>query len=356
MRIPDIYVSGLGIYLPETVSVQDAIDQGLYRPDDPEDVERQGWTGTAVAGDISAPDMALRASQEALKQWGREADALDLLVYTDVWHQGPDGWQPQLYLQNHLNVGDLLAIELRHGCNGVFSSLEMAASYLMSDQSRQAALIVASDNFGTPLIDRWHSGPDFIAGDGAAAAVITREPGYAQLLSVTSTAIPQAEEMHRCGEAMFPPGATLGNHVSFKQRLEAYRNKVFTEGVGMDFGITLYEKSKECVDRALAEAGIGLGDVDRVIMTNCSREESEAQFLGVLELPLSMTTWEFTRTIGHLGAGDHLISLDHLFKTQQLAPGDRVLVVGLAPGVTYSCAVFKVLDTPYGSRATEVSA
>lgn len=354
MRIPDIQISGLGVYLPETMSVQDALAQGLYRPDDPDDVERQGWTGTAVAGDVPAPDMALRAAQEALKQWGREADALDLLVYTDVWHQGPDGWQPQLYLQNHLNGGDMLAIELRHGCNGVFSSLEMAASYLLSDPARTAAMVVASDNFGTPLIDRWHSGPDFIAGDGAAAIVVTKGPGYARLLSVTSTAIPQAEEMHRCGEAMFPPGATLGNHVSFKQRLESYRDKVFAEGIGVDFGVTLYEKSKECVDRALAEADMVIGDVDRVIITNCSKEESDAQFLGVLDLPLSMTTWEFTRTIGHLGAADHLVSLDHLLKTEQVSRGDRVLVVGLAPGVTYSCAVLEILDPPGVPRATEV--
>jgi 3-oxoacyl-[acyl-carrier-protein] synthase-3 len=339
MRVQDVYVNGIGVFLPEPVSIESAVRQGFYPA---EDAERYGWTGCAIAGDISAPEMALRAARDAIEHSGRDPHSLDLLVYTDCWHQGPDGWQPQAYLQHHLVGGDLLAIELRHGCNGTFSALEIAASYLAADPGREAALVVASDNFGTPLLDRWNPGPGFVAADAAAALVISKRPGFARLLSVGSITIPDVEEIHRCGEPLFPPGATTGRVVDFTARLEAFRTKLFADGTGMEAAAMFHEKTQECVQRTLAEAGIELDDVKKVIITNSSQDEAEVEFMGVLGLPLSMSTWDYGRTIGHMGAGDHTISLRHLLQSGQIGPGDHVLMIGTAPGLTYSCAVLEI--------------
>src|SRR5207302_2223113 len=67
MRLQETYISGLGVYLPETVSVADAVAQGLY----PEaDAAANQLTGVAIAGDTPAPEMALRAAQDAFKRSG----------------------------------------------------------------------------------------------------------------------------------------------------------------------------------------------------------------------------------------------------------------------------------------------
>ena len=77
---------------------------------------------------------------------------------------------------------------------------------------------------------------------------------------------------------------------------------------------------------------------------NCSLWKFNVALLwGVLGLPLSASTWDYGRTIGHLGAADHTISLGHLLETGQVGPGDHVLMVGTAPGITYSCAVLEIL-------------
>lgn len=340
MRTTDIHLSGLGVYLPEIVSIDSAVEQGLYSV---ASVQRHGWTGCAVAGDVSAPEMAVRACRQALERCGRDPHDLDLLIYADCWHQGPDGWQPQAYVQHYLVGGELLAIELRHGCNGTFSALEMAAAYLQADPEHTAALVVASDNFGTPLVDRWNPSPGFVAGDGAAALVVTKEPGFARLLSVNSITVPEVEEIHRAGEPMFPPGATTGRLVDFSARAEAFRARLFESGAGMEAAAQFQVKTRGCVDRTLAEAGISLADVKRVVITNSSKDEAEVEFMGVLGLPLSASTWDYGRTIGHLGAADHTISLGHLLETGQVGPGDHVLMVGTAPGITYSCAVLEIL-------------
>nr|AFV71337.1 PyrK3 [Streptomyces rugosporus] len=347
MRTPGIYLSGVGAYLPESVSVQEALARGLCSPDTAAALEEQGWTGTSIAGDVPAPEMALHAGREAVAQWGGDPADLDLLLYADVWHQGPDGWVPQLYLQHHLTGGNPLAMEVRQGCTSVIGALNLAAGYLMGKGAggSRSALVVSADNFGTPMVDRWGAGRDWNSGDGAAAGVLSTEPGFAELLAINATAIPQAEEMHRCGEPMFPPTVTLGRTLDFGARMEAYHRKLFAEGVAEDFTLTLYQRSKACVENTLEEAGVPLDKVRHIIINNCSRQDTDVQFLGMFRLPLAKTTWEFGRTIGHVGAADHLLSLHHLLTNGKLAPGDHVLVVGMAPGITYGCAVLTVHDT-----------
>jgi 3-oxoacyl-[acyl-carrier-protein] synthase-3/clorobiocin biosynthesis protein CloN2 len=342
VRLTDIFLSGLGVFLPETVSIESAVEKGLYAV---AEVKQHEWTGLAVAGDIPAPEMALRAARQAFDRCGLDPETTDLLLYTDCWHQGPDGWQPQFYLQHYLVGGDLVAVELRNGCNAVFSALELAASYLTAGD-RDVALIVAGDNFGTPLVDRWNPGPAFIAGDAAAALIVTRRPGFVKVLAVNSTTITAAEEIHRCGEPMFPPSATVGRPVDFTARAEAFRKKQVAEGTGMALATEFHRKPSECVEKTLQEAGIDMGEITRVVITNTSKEEAEVQFMAVLGLPLAKSTWAYGSTVGHLASADHIVSLDHLVTTGQLAPGDHVLMIGAAPGITYSCAVIEILDIP----------
>jgi 3-oxoacyl-[acyl-carrier-protein] synthase-3 len=342
----DLYISGLGTYVPETLSVASAVEQGLYPK---EKAERDGWVGASVAGEVPAPEMALQAAQEAFKRADLDPQSVDLLLYADCWHQGPDGWQPQYYLQHHLVGGDVLAVELRHGCAGLFSGFQLAASYLAADPARTGALLVSSDNVGTPLIDRWNLGPGFIAGDGAAAAVLTKEPGFARLLSVTSTSMPAFEEVHRAGEPLFPPGITVGRTVDYDQRLAAFRRQKLAEGgtaESMNGALAFEQRARGCLAQTLAEAGIELTDVTRVATTNSSREEVEDRFMGPLKLPVEMSTWDFGRTVGHLGAADQLVSIDHLLTTGQLGAGDHVLMLSLAPGITFSCAVVQIVSVP----------
>jgi len=342
VQTPNIFLSGLGVFLPETASVESAVEGTGYSASD---VESHGWTGFAVAGDIPAPEMALRATRAALERCALDPGGIGLLLYTDCWHQGPDGWPPQSYLQHYLLGGDLLAVEVRNGCNGALSALELASRCLNADSGPETALIVASDNFGTPLVDRWNPGPSFISGDAAGAMVVTTEPGFAQVLSTHSATISEAEELHRCGEPMFPPTVTTGRGFDPTARFEAF-HKQLRGAPNWDLAALFQQKPEECVRQTLSEAGIDLKDVARVVITHCSKDEAEAQFMGVLRLPLSSSTWEYGRTVGHLGAADHLVSLDHLLSSGQVGPGDYLLLIGLAPGVTYSCAVVKILSTP----------
>lgn len=343
MRVRDINVSGIGVYLPDIERIESAVERGLFPADK---VESQGFTGASVAGQTPPPEMALWAAQDALKQSGVNPADLAALLYASVWHQGPDGWGPQYYLQRHLVGDELLAVEVRHGCNGTFSGIELAIGCLRAEPERTAALVVASDNFGTPLINKWNPGGGFtVMGDAASAVVLTKQPGFVRLLSICTTTFSRMEEAHRAGEPMFPPTITLGRELDFMARAMAFRDTVIAEGSGSEILVRHQQRNIECTNRALAEAEVEFADIKRVITHNIAKEDAKA-YLGVLGFSLKQSTWEFGSGIGHLGASDHMVSLRHLLTTGQLAPGDHVLLCGFSPGVTYKSAVVQVLDTP----------
>jgi 3-oxoacyl-[acyl-carrier-protein] synthase-3/clorobiocin biosynthesis protein CloN2 len=266
-----MYISGVGAYVPNTVDVGQAVAAGWYPP---EDVELHQLSGAAVAGDAPAPELALRAARSAVARSGRAPAELDLLLYASTWHQGPEGWPPHAYVQRHL-VGDrALATQLRQGCNGMFTALELAASYLRAAPGR-AALLVAADNFGTPLADRWRMLPGAIAGDAGSALVLDTEPGFARLLSVCTVSVSQAEEMHRSAEPLFPPGITQGRILDFAAHNDTFRQRAMADHGDTGALATLQQRLAELIRRTTSEAGVKRADLTRVAFMNCGREVAE---------------------------------------------------------------------------------
>jgi 3-oxoacyl-[acyl-carrier-protein] synthase III len=102
----------------------------------------------------------------------------------------------------------------------------------------------------------------------------------------------------------------------------------------------------ELVKEALADADIAIGDVTRLIYHNMAAFVLDQFYLAPVGLPLELSTWDFGRTVGHMGASDQVVSLEHLLLTSALAPGDHVLLCGGAAGFASCCAVLEILQVP----------
>ncbi|MEE2052817.1 ketoacyl-ACP synthase III family protein [Nocardiopsis tropica] len=334
------------MYLPEArTSVEAAVAQGLTSA---EEAAVHGMAGAAVAGALPAPEMALRSARDAYVQAGADPDDTRVLLYADTWHQGPDGWFPQYHLQHHLVRGDVIAAEVRQGCNALFTAMELAVPHLRDAPEDATALLVAADNFGTPNIDRWRSGA-FVLGDGACAVLLGRRPGPARVLAAGSMVVPELEEHHRAGEPDFPPAATTGTALDFRARARAHAARGEVDPEVNIAWFTLQKKMMLLVGRTLAEAGVGLGEVSRAAFGNLGPDAVEHRWMDVLGLPMEKSTWGHGRTIGHIGAADPFIGLRHLMDTGGARPGDHVLLGGLGSGMTLSCAVVRIADATHGS-------
>lgn len=92
----------------------------------------------------------------------------------------------------------------------------------------------------------------------------------------------------------------------------------------------------------MAEAEVDAGELARVVFVNAGAPFVDLGIMQPLGLPMAKSTWDFGRTVGHLGACDQVVSLHHLLATGQLSAGDRVLMVGGTQGYNAASAVLTV--------------
>ncbi len=337
----DLYFAGIGHHLPGTTNVADAVADGRY---DAADDEAHAYASVTVSDGEAPPDMAVRAGRLALDRAGIAPGEVALLLHASAWFQGIDYWPAAAYVHRELLAGNRRApaLDVQQMCDGALGALELAASYLIADPSREAALVTTADRFAEPGFDRWRSDIGIVYGDGAAAAVLARE-GFARLRSVVTVMDTELEAMYRGDE---PFAARAGREVDVRARRRAFM--AGSEGVSdrTTAGLT------EAIERALDEAGVKLGDVSRFVFPNVGLRTLQTRYLDVLGLDLPLTTWEWGRRTGHVGAADQLTGLTHLVESGQVSPGDRVVLVGIGAGFSWTGAVVEVTSRPEWAART----
>lgn len=337
MRTPDLFVAGLGTYLPDPVDVGTAVEKGWCG----EETRQAGWLAARIAGDLPAPTMAAAAGRRALAGSGHDPADVDLLVHASTHHQGPDGWCPPQYVQLHTVGGHGTAIGLSPNCNGMMTALELAANHLAADRSRTAALLCTADNFGTALFDRWRAHRAAVFSDVGSALLLSRRGGFATLLAVGSTSRPELEELSRGTEALFPPSCTVGRPLDFESRFASYQGELLQLAAKL-----MPELFGDLLARTVAEADIGLPEVTRVCHQFAADEATMTMAFEPLGIPPEKGLLQLGRENGRTGASDQILCLVDLLATGAVGPGDHVLLIGSGPGLVATCAVLRVEAIP----------
>ena len=341
MKAEGVFIDSVGVFLPDWISAEQGVADGLY---DEEVYKASGLTGTHIAGGLPALDMAVTAARRALERSGTAPGDIESHIHSGVYYQGPDGSYPPAYILRELGVGGVPSLHIRQGCNGMLAALEIAVGQITGAAEVETALLTTAQNFTTPLIDRWRGfGDSYILADGAAAAVISAGRGFAELRAINSGTLPELEKWHRGDESLLPPRDGAGEKLAVAERAALFNDREMSlaetvERIGeFDLGI---------VHRSLVDAGLNASDLARVIPINQDGRMIEFSVLAPLGLPMSRSSWDFGRSVGHVGAADLIISLDHLVRTGELSPGDHVLLLSQGPGWISSSAVVTITDVP----------
>ncbi|WP_433192813.1 ketoacyl-ACP synthase III family protein [Nocardia sp. CA-107356] len=337
MQTQDIYLAGVGSYVPDLISTAAAVEAGWY---DEEALAASGMRSAAVSESTPAPDMAITAARRALAASGHGPDDLGALLHSYTHHQGPDGWSAVHYILNNTVDRPIPALEIKQGCLGMLAGLEAAAYRLIANPAHDAVLLTTGDNFSTPLVDRWRGSGLFLLADAGAAAVVSRRDGFAEVLAVGSLSDSSMEILHRAGEELFPPGITRGRGLNFNERAAKVREQ-WAEGQAppiRNFG----QRVVEIAARTLEEAGVSMDKIVKVCHIGFGRLSLEAMFLQPLGVEEHQEVWEFTNTIGHTGAADMFLGLEHVWTTGQVGPGDHVLLIGASTGMEAGAAVVQI--------------
>ncbi len=346
MRLSNFFIESIGLYLPESCSTESAVANGLL---DADTHEKAGWTGTAVAGDISAPDMAVIATKEALSRSRYSGEDLALILYGGSGMQGIPGWPAHHYVQRRAIGGTAPAVGLEAGCNSTLFGLSLAAGYLSLLPASRAALIAGADNWGSPEFDRYGyadgaSDRASILGDAASAVIVSNETGFARVESLVNASLPDFEGLCRLPGPRFPLHFDLATAADVAARTRSFIRR-YPEKLPKLMGDFIRTR-RDLIDTALADAEIGMSDVRRVTHVFSGTGRYIEALLAPFGKPSEAGMLDYGRGLGHLSASDHPAALTHLIVTGQLGVGDRVLMVNNGTGMSLTVGVIRIESIP----------
>ena len=347
MRCDGLFVAGIAHWLPPMVPAAEAVAAGAC---DAEEQARNDYESVTVAGPGDAPPvMAVRAARAALECSAVPPADVSLLLHASMWFQGIDFWTAAPYIHDAVLSGSrhAPAIDISQMSNGSLGGVELAASYLVADPARSAAVVTVADRFALPGFDRWRSDvAGIVYGDGAAAAVLSRRGGFARLLAVATVVDTRLESMYRGSQPFGVTSGEAGLPLDNRARRRAHLDESGYQAVldRTTAGLT------EAVERALADAGVKRDDIARFVFPGVGRATLCSRYLEPLGLGLASTTWEWGRRTGHVGGGDQLIGLAWLAGPGGLRPGERAMLVGIGAGFSWTCAVVEMDREPARHR------
>lgn len=168
-------ISGLGFYVPENVVSNDDLSKVM----DTNDEWIQERTGIkerrhVVKGTDTTTSMGVKAAQKAIERAGIDKNDIDFIIFATL---SPDYYfpGPGVLVQRDLDIKTVGALDIRNQCSGFVYGISVADQYIKSGMYKNV-LVIGSElhSHGLDMTTRGR-GVSVIFGDGAGAAVLTRE-------------------------------------------------------------------------------------------------------------------------------------------------------------------------------------
>uniref|UniRef100_UPI004048FB5A 3-oxoacyl-ACP synthase III family protein n=1 Tax=Flavobacterium sp. TaxID=239 RepID=UPI004048FB5A len=168
-------ISGLGFYVPENIVTNDDLSKLM----DTNDAWIQERTGIQerrhiIRGEDTTTSMGVKAAEIAIERSGIAKEDIDFVVFATL---SPDYYfpGPGVLVQRDLGLKTVGALDVRNQCSGFVYAISVADQYIKTGMYKNI-LVIGSElhSTGLDMTDRGR-GVSVIFGDGAGAAVLSRE-------------------------------------------------------------------------------------------------------------------------------------------------------------------------------------
>lgn len=165
-------IVGTGSYLPERLISNEEVAAHFGLPDDDvfrvTGIKTRHWSNP----NESCSDLAVQAARRALSAADLSVESVDAILVSTT---SPDTIFPSTacYVQRKLQARNVPAFDLAASCTGFLYGLSMADAFIRSGQYR-CCLVIAAE-VKSRYLDGTRKASAMLFGDGAGAAVVTRE-------------------------------------------------------------------------------------------------------------------------------------------------------------------------------------
>ncbi len=323
-----IVMSGIGSSVPEKKLTNEDLTH-IVETNDEWILSRTGIKERRVAGEnVQVSDLAVEASQKALKEAGLEPGDIDLIVVATLSSEMVSPATACL-VQQKLGCRPIPAFDVNAACSGFLYGLEIGKS-MMESGKYSHALVIGVEKL-TSFTDYEDRGTCILFGDGAGAAVlsIVDEPGYGVLGCRLGADGKNAPLIH------IPAGgsAVPASEESIKNRghyLKMNGKEVFKLAV-----------------RAMGNAGLSILEehgVDPSELKCLIPHQANIRIIDALSRSLDIpmdTIFVNIQKYGNTSAASIPIALDEAKIERNFQKGDHILLVAFGAGLTWAASVIR---------------
>ncbi|MGC6421314.1 MAG: 3-oxoacyl-ACP synthase III family protein [Flavobacteriaceae bacterium] len=329
-------ISGLGKYLPENVVTNDDLAQRM----ETSDAWIQERTGIKERrhilkgqGDTTAT-MGVAAARIAIERAGLTPQDIDLILFATL---SPDYYFPGsgVLVQELLEIPTCPAMDIRNQCSGFVYGLATADQFIKSGMYKNILVIGSENHSGGLDFTTRGRGVSVIFGDGAGAAVLTREedPNKGVLSSHLHSEGKYAEELSLIGpstnrwvpeilEANDPEDVT---YYPFMNGQLVFKNAVV--------------RFSEVIMEGLTHNKLGPGAIDMLIPHQANLRIS--QFVQKKFGLSDDQVYNNIQRYGNTTAGSIPIALTEAWEEGKIKSGDLVVLAAFGSGFTWGSSIIR---------------
>ncbi|NDI34985.1 3-oxoacyl-[acyl-carrier-protein] synthase III C-terminal domain-containing protein [Chengkuizengella sediminis] len=327
-------ILGFGQALGEAYKVEDEISKYTTNIDK---IKSWGYKYFYVAPpEVSQSDLAYKASEEALKNSGMNAEDIDYIALAISEVPGDMVWDPACELQHKLGASRAEVQVFNQACTSGLMAFDAIAGKFAIHPEYKNVLIVTANRFCDDHKNRATYNA-YLHSDGAVAAVIKRDHKHCKWITTETASdgmyAPLLRNEWRVAVTPFSAeNKSIDNHPSpFSEVHEQL----------MDFYKLVHIRNRLVVEYACQKAGIELSDLKKVIYLHDNENEMN-DFAIEFNIPVGQTNANLASQFSHMGASDQLIGLKYYIETGELQNGDYVALIGIGSGMHWVCTLLQV--------------
>lgn len=329
-------ITGLGYYVPDNVVTNDDLSKII----DTNDEWIQERTGIQerrhiIRGEDTTTSMGVKAAKIAMERSGVAAEDIDFVVFATL---SPDYYfpGPGVLVQRDLGLRTVGALDVRNQCSGFVYALSVADQYIKTGMYKNI-LVIGSEVQSTGLdMTTRGRGVSVIFGDGAGAAVLSREEDLSK--GILSTHL-HSEGQHAEELVLKAPGMggrwvtdILADHDPDDESYFPYMNGqfVFKNAV---------VRFSEVIHEALQANNLQVSDIDLLIPHQANLRIS--QFIQNKFKLDDTQVYNNVQKYGNTTAASIPIALTEAWEQGKIKSGDIVVLAAFGSGFTWASAIIK---------------
>ena len=330
-------IIGLGHYVPDNIVTNDDLSKVM----DTNDQWIQERTGIKERRWVQEGDgqstftMGLEAAKKAISNSRINKEELDLIVFATL---SPDYYfpGPGVQVQEALKINTVAALDIRAQCSGFVYSISVADQFIKTGMYKN--VLVIGSELQSRGIDKSTRGRSIsvIFGDGAGAAVLTREEDPSK--GILSTHI-HSEGKHALELATEAPGMGTrwvtdiikdNNPEDFSYRPYMNGQFVFKHAV---------RRFSEVINEGLQKNNLEVSDIDMLIPHQANLRIS--QFIQKKFGLSDDQVYNNIQKYGNTTAASIPIALSEAHQQGKVKEGDTVVLAAFGSGFTWGSVIVK---------------